>query len=163
MKEAVIIPLFDHFEPMIVGSLPYEKDIVYIVFTTGQGDSRDSFKEFWRFLLQENLGNSWFLRVCFAVFWLGDSGYQKYKFVAKNLDKRLLHLGATIIIEKGLGDDQHPAGYGTVEETLDPWMLPLWSMVYQIKPKYFPKGPEGAILDIFVDWCYLRRIIDYSL
>ncbi|KAG5374872.1 hypothetical protein IGI04_039468 [Brassica rapa subsp. trilocularis] len=43
-----------------------------------QGDSPDSFKEFWRFLLQRNLGNSWLQRVRFAVFGLGDSGYQKY-------------------------------------------------------------------------------------
>lgn len=33
------------------------------------------------------------------------------QFVAKKLDKRLLDLGATAIVEKGLGDDQHPAGY----------------------------------------------------
>ncbi|KAL0899605.1 hypothetical protein Bca101_083566 [Brassica carinata] len=108
----------------------------------GQGDSPDSFKEFWRFLLQRNLGNSWLQRVRFAVFGLGDSGYQKYNFVAKKLDKRLLDLGATSIIEKGLGDDQHPSGY---EATLDPWMLSLWSMLYQINPKYFPKGPEVVI------------------
>ncbi|KFK23795.1 hypothetical protein AALP_AAs66779U000100, partial [Arabis alpina] len=44
----------------------------------------------------------------------------KYNLVAKKLDKRLSDLGATTIIEKGLGDDQHPSGY---EGTLDPWML----------------------------------------
>lgn len=33
------------------------------------------------------------------------------QFVAKKLDKRLLDLGATPIIERGLGDDQHPSGY----------------------------------------------------
>lgn len=33
------------------------------------------------------------------------------QFAAKKLDKRLLDLGATAIVEKGLGDDQHPAGY----------------------------------------------------
>ncbi|KAL0410084.1 UNVERIFIED_CONTAM: Uridine nucleosidase 1 [Sesamum latifolium] len=32
------------------------------------------------------------------------------KFVAKKLDKRLSDLGATAIIERGLGDDQHPSG-----------------------------------------------------
>lgn len=33
------------------------------------------------------------------------------QFAAKKLDKRLLDLGAEPIIEKGLGDDQHPSGY----------------------------------------------------
>ncbi|WZZ61204.1 hypothetical protein YC2023_061311 [Brassica napus] len=129
----------DEFDP---SSLPHEEAIVFVVSTTGQGDSPDSFKEFWKFLLQRNLGNSWLQRVRFAVFGLGDSGYQKYNFVAKKLDKRLLDLGATTIIEKGLGDDQHPPGY---EATLDPWMLSLWGTLYQINPKYFPKGPDVVI------------------
>ncbi|KAF2558028.1 hypothetical protein F2Q68_00017018 [Brassica cretica] len=126
----------------IPSSLPHEEAIVFVVSTTGQGDSPDSFKEFWKFLLQRNLGNSWLQRVRFAVFGLGDSGYRKYNFVAKKLDKRLLDLGATTIIEKGLGDDQHPSGY---EATLDPWMLSLWGTLYQINPKYFPKGPDVVI------------------
>ncbi|KAJ4894294.1 NADPH-dependent diflavin oxidoreductase 1 [Raphanus sativus] len=129
----------DQFHP---SSLPHEEAIVFVVSTTGQGDSPDSFKEFWRFLLQRNLGNSWLQRLRFAVFGLGDSGYQKYNFVAKKLDKRLLDLGATTIIEKGLGDDQHPSGY---EATLDPWMMSLWGALYQINPKYFPKGPDVVI------------------
>lgn len=129
----------DEFDP---SCLPHEESVVFVVSTTGQGDSPDSFKEFWRFLLQRNLGNSWLQRLRFAVFGLGDSGYQKYNFVAKKLDKRLLDLGATTIVEKGLGDDQHPSGY---EATLDPWMLSLWSMLYKINPKYFPKGPDVMI------------------
>ncbi|KAL0650201.1 hypothetical protein Bca4012_092892 [Brassica carinata] len=100
-------------------SLPHEDAILFVVSTTGQGDSPDSFKEFWRFLLQRNLGNSWLQRVRFAVFGLGDSGYQKYNFVTKKLDKRLLDLGATTIIEKGLGDDQHPSWPSSLES--DNW------------------------------------------
>ncbi|CAL9222245.1 unnamed protein product [Arabidopsis halleri] len=123
-------------------SLLHEEAVVFVVSTTGQGDSPDSFKAFWRFLLQKNLGNCWLQRVRYAVFGLGDSGYQKYNFVAKKLDKRLSDLGATTIIEKGLGDDQHPSGY---EGTLDPWMMSLWSTLYQINPKYFPKGPDVKI------------------
>ena len=37
---------------------------------------------------------------------------QQFQFVAKKLDKRLLDLGAVPIVERGLGDDQHPSGYG---------------------------------------------------
>lgn len=31
------------------------------------------------------------------------------------------------------------------EATLDPWMLSLWGTLYQINPKYFPKGPDVVI------------------
>ncbi|KAL0715283.1 hypothetical protein Bca4012_064605 [Brassica carinata] len=40
--------------------------------------STNEFDPFWRFLLQRNLGNFWLQRLRFAVFGLGDSGYQKY-------------------------------------------------------------------------------------
>ena len=33
---------------------------------------------------------------------------------AKKIDRRLLQLGAEIIIEIGLGDDQHPSGYDDI-------------------------------------------------
>ncbi|KAL6228457.1 hypothetical protein ACLB2K_002407 [Fragaria x ananassa] len=53
------------------------------------------------------------------IYGFSDSDYQNFNFVAKKLDRRILDLGATPIVERGLGDDQHPSGY---EAVLDPWM-----------------------------------------
>ncbi|KAL5071793.1 hypothetical protein RYX36_022680 [Vicia faba] len=92
--------------------LPQEEDIIFVVSTTGQGDSPDSMK--------------------------------KYNFVAKKLDKRLIDLGGTTILERGFGDDQHPSGY---EGTLDPWMSSLWRMLNTIKPEFLPNGPDVVIQD----------------
>lgn len=100
---------------------------------------------FWRFLLQRNLGNHWLEGVHYAVFGLGDSGYQKYNFVAKKLDKRLSDLGATAIVERGLGDDQHPSGY---EAALDPWMSSLWSRLCEVEPNFFPEGPDFVVPNV---------------
>lgn len=91
--------------------LPEEDTVIFVVSTTGQGDTPDSMKVFWRFLLQKSLSKQWLEGVRYAVFGLGDSGYQKFNFVAKKLDNRLLYLGATAVVERGLGDDQHPSGY----------------------------------------------------
>ncbi|PIN21818.1 NADP-dependent flavoprotein reductase [Handroanthus impetiginosus] len=99
-------------------------------------------KGFWRFLLQKNLTREWLKGVHYAVFGLGDSSYQKYNFAAKKLDKRLSDLGAKAIIERGLGDDQHPSGY---EGTLDPWMSALWSSLYHKNPKLLPNGPDVLV------------------
>lgn len=118
-------------------SLPREDAVIFVVSTTGQGETPDSMRGFWRFLLQRSLNQSWLKGVPYAVFGLGDSSYQKYNFVAKKLDKRLSDLGARAILERGLGDDQHHSGY---EAALDPWMLSLWSSLSDTNPMFFPKG-----------------------
>ncbi|XP_024026130.1 NADPH-dependent diflavin oxidoreductase 1 isoform X1 [Morus notabilis] len=123
-------------------SLPHESAVVFVVSTTGQGDTPDSMKGFWKILLQRNLVQNWLEGVHYAVFGLGDSGYQKYNFVAKKLDRRLSDLGAVAIVERGLGDDQHPSGY---EAALDPWMTSLWDMLNKINPKFFSNGPDYII------------------
>nr|CAD1824092.1 unnamed protein product [Ananas comosus var. bracteatus] len=130
---AVEVVSMDRFD---AGCLPKERVVVFVVSTTGQGDPPDSMKVFWRFLLQRNLGNQWLEGLNYAVFGLGDSGYQKYNFAAKKLDRRLVDLGAKPIIEKGLGDDQHPSGY---EGALDPWLLSLWRTLNQIYPSILPR------------------------
>ncbi|KAI3983682.1 hypothetical protein MKX01_001086 [Papaver californicum] len=143
---ATLIISMDNFD---AHCLPYEDTVVFIVSTTGQGDIPDSMKVFWRFLLQAKLGNQWLQGVKCAVFGLGDSGYQKYNFAAKKLDKRLTDLGAKQIIERGLGDDQHPSGY---EGAFDPWLASLWSALHQINPTILPRSigfidPAMAMLD----------------
>ncbi|KAI3977589.1 hypothetical protein MKX01_000502 [Papaver californicum] len=143
---ATLIISMDKFD---AHCLPYEDTVVFIVSTTGQGDIPDSMKVFWRFLLQAKLGNQWLQGVKCAVFGLGDSGYQKYNFAAKKLDKRLTDLGAKQIIGRGLGDDQHPSGY---EGAFDPWLASLWSALHQINPIILPRGigftdPATTMLD----------------
>ncbi|KAL5220997.1 hypothetical protein ABZP36_025710 [Zizania latifolia] len=127
-----VLPM-DSFDP---SCLPRERFVVFVVSTTGQGDPPDSMKGFWRYLLQKKLGARWLEGVGYAVFGLGDSGYQKYNFPAKKLDKRLLYLGAEPIIGIGLGDDQHPSGY---EGSLDPWLLSLWESLNKTTPSLLPR------------------------
>lgn len=116
--------------------LPGERFVVFVVSTTGQGDSPDSMKRFWRYLLKKDLGARWLEGFRYAVFGLGDSGYQKYNFAAKKIDRRILQLGAEPIVEIGLGDDQHPSGY---EGALDPWLLSLWKSLNQANPSLLPR------------------------
>ncbi|KMZ73527.1 hypothetical protein ZOSMA_146G00010 [Zostera marina] len=105
-RSAVVLSM-DSYD---VNRLPNENCIIFVVSTTGQGDIPDSMKVFWKFLLQKNLSSVWLSGVHYAVFGLGDSGYQKYNYTAKKLDRRLLNIGGKSLIEKGLGDDQHPSG-----------------------------------------------------
>ena len=54
------------------------------------------------------------------------AGYVNFNTVAKKLDRRLAALGGCAIMERGLGDDQHPSGY---EAALDPWLRQLWAQL----------------------------------
>ncbi|KAM1015729.1 hypothetical protein TB2_045357 [Malus domestica] len=120
---------------LLLRCLAQEGTVIFVVSTTGQGDTPDPMKGFWKDLLQKNLSRQWLDGLRYSVFGLGDSGYQKF-----NLDRRLLDLGATPIVERGLGDDQHP-----YEAALDPWMASLWNMWNKIDPNYFPNGPDFFI------------------
>ncbi|CAD6229967.1 unnamed protein product [Miscanthus lutarioriparius] len=130
---AVDVLSMDSFDP---SRLPSERFVVFVVSTTGQGDPPDSMKGFWRYLLRKDLDRQWLEGIHHAVFGLWDSGYQKYNFAAKKLDRRLLHLGAEPVLEIGLGDDQHPSGY---EGALDPWLLSLWKSLNEINPSLLPR------------------------
>ncbi|XP_014660353.1 NADPH-dependent diflavin oxidoreductase 1 [Setaria italica] len=113
-----------------------ERFVVFVVSTMGQGDPPDSMKGFWRYLLQKRVGAQLLQGLHYVMFGLGDSGYQKYNFPAKKLDQRLLDLGAKRIMEKGLGDDQHPAGY---EGALDRWLQSLWKSLNETNPSHLPR------------------------
>jgi sulfite reductase alpha subunit-like flavoprotein len=133
-----------HFQPVVesmhlydASDLPQERFVVFVVSTTGQGDPPETMRPFWRSLLRKSLGHSWLEGTLFAVFGLGDSGYQKYNITGKKLDRRLLDLGGKPVVPRGLGDDQHPSGF---EAGLDPWLASLWSALRQHVP--LPAGLE---------------------
>lgn len=133
-----------HFKPVVESmhlydpsKLPQEKFAIFVVSTTGQGDPPESMRVFWKFLLRRSLGPHWLESTLFSVFGLGDSGYQKYNIIGKKLDRRLLDLGGTSVVPRGLGDDQHPSGF---EAGLDPWLASLWVALRRHVP--LPAGLE---------------------
>lgn len=127
-----------HFSPIVmpmdaydIRFLPGEQRVVFVTSTTGQGDEPRNMKSFWRFLLRKSLAATSLTTVSYAVFGLGDSGYQKYNVTAKKLFRRLEGLGANAIQTLGLGDDQHPLGY---EAALNPWLGNLWKVMREACP-----------------------------
>ena len=129
----------DRFE---VTQLPTAPLVVCVCSTTGQGDPPANMRNFWRFLLRKSLPADSLNAVRFAVFGLGDSHYQKYNVAAKRLHRRLLALGASELLDLGLGDDQHPTGY---EATLDPWLERLWRALGRtVGPATSARGSQSA-------------------
>ncbi|CAM9822019.1 unnamed protein product [Chrysoparadoxa australica] len=89
----------------------------------------------WRFLLRRALPRDSLKGLKFALFGLGDSGYDKYNAAARKLRIRLLQLGASEVVERGFGDDQSAKGaWGD----LDPWAALLWKCLEELHP--WPPG-----------------------
>jgi len=119
--------------------LPQCSIAVFVVSTTGDGEAPENMRSSWRALLRKSLGPKWLAGVRVAVFGLGDSSYAKYNAVARRLQARLLQLGASELIDRGLGDDQHAYGYFGA---LNPWLEKLWASVLALHPL-----PEGMTVD----------------
>ena len=60
----------------------------------------------------------------YAVFGLGNKTYEHFNSMAKFTDKRLKELGATRILNVGLGDDD-----GNIEEDFITWKEEFWTAV----------------------------------
>ena len=88
-------------------------------------------RNFWRFLLRRSLPADSLKHTRVAVFGLGDSSYPKFNLVAKQLARRLLELGATELIPRGLGDEQHPTG---IDAELSPWVKSCWAALRELFP-----------------------------
>ncbi|KAI8326131.1 riboflavin synthase domain-like protein [Martensiomyces pterosporus] len=114
--------------------------VIFVCSTTGQGEEPDNMKRFWHFLLRKSIPHDALEGMEFAVFGLGDSSYQKFNFPAKRLFRRLQQLGASPIVPRGDGDDQHYLG---TDGTLDPWLVNLWSALLDRLPL-----PEPIISDL---------------
>ncbi|XP_033220505.1 NADPH-dependent diflavin oxidoreductase 1 [Belonocnema kinseyi] len=107
-----------------ITNLLFEKLVIFVVSTTGQGEPPTNMKRFWKFLLRKNLPTNSLIRLKYAVLGLGDSSYQKFNFAAKKLNKRLAQLGAIELIPIGLADDQHDLG---IDAVVNSWVQNLWT------------------------------------
>ncbi|PIA15319.1 hypothetical protein COEREDRAFT_44923 [Coemansia reversa NRRL 1564] len=106
--------------------LAFERTVVAVVSTAGQGEVPTNGREFFK---QLQAASANFSETAFAVFGLGDSHYWPraedalfYNKPARDLDRRLAELGAARIVDVGLGDDQDAdgweSGFGAFEQRL---------------------------------------------
>lgn len=119
-----VLPI-DQYDIM---NLPDEKHIIFTTSTTGEGETPESMKKFWSFLLKKSLAGDALSGLNFSVFGLGDSSYEQFNAVARKLDRRLQMLGAKPMNRLGLGDDQAPYGYLSA---LNAWLADLTSHIQQ--------------------------------
>nr|XP_039265010.1 NADPH-dependent diflavin oxidoreductase 1-like isoform X1 [Styela clava] len=127
-----------HFEASVmeldaysIQNLIEEDFVLFVCSTTGQGETPDNMKKFWRFIMRKNLPNDSLQKLSYGVLGLGDSSYAKYNFIAKKLDRRIQQLGGKKLVDIGLADDQHEWG---ADATVDPWVTGMWTSLLEMYP-----------------------------
>ncbi|CAF0777867.1 unnamed protein product [Didymodactylos carnosus] len=135
------------------------KYVLFIVSTTGDGDEPDNMRQFWRSIMRRTLTNKHLEHIYYTLIGLGDSNYPKFNFVAKKLSKRLEQLGANMICNKVLADDQHPHGIdGSIDEkfTSEFWLNLSKLIGVELQPM-----PEKRLPSKYkVEWINENNIIN---
>ncbi|KAI8335987.1 hypothetical protein EDC96DRAFT_524417 [Choanephora cucurbitarum] len=100
-------------------------------------------RQFWKFLLRKNLPKDILSDIDCAVLGLGDSSYRKFNYPSKKLYKRLIQLGANMLIDRGDCDDQHYLG---LDGAFVPWAKQLWDVVMEKYPTDQPIISDDVLL-----------------
>ncbi|EKX54670.1 hypothetical protein GUITHDRAFT_159152 [Guillardia theta CCMP2712] len=97
---------------------------IFVTATYGEGDPTDNAKEFVEWLVHKADPDS-LKGMQFAVFGLGNSQYENYNTVGKTIDSHCERLGATRIMELGLGDDDKD-----IQQDFEEWKEKLWRTLH---------------------------------
>jgi len=79
--------------------------LIIVCSTTGNGDAPETANLFWRKLKNKKLPKNLLYGIKYGVLGLGDTNYNKFCAMGKNIDKRLKELGAEQIIELHCADE----------------------------------------------------------
>ncbi len=99
------------------------KHVLFVVATYGEGEPTDNAKPMWEYLGKELSPESAPLKgLQFGVFGLGNKTYEHYNWMGRELQKRLLELGASAVLHYGEGDDD-----SSLEDDFGEWKKQIWA------------------------------------
>lgn len=145
-----------------VEDLAREENVVFVTSVAGQGEFPQNGRNMWDAL--KNSTDIDLASVNFSVFGLGDSHYWPrkedkiyYNKSGKDLHNRLVTLGAHIMVDIGLGDDQDPDSYQTAYVE---WEPKLWDALDVGNVEGLPDEPPPVTNeDIKTESNFLRGTI----
>lgn len=106
--------------------LEYERMVILVCSTYGEGEPTDSMKNFHDWIMDDCRERGEELReVKYTVFGLGDRQYKYFCEEGIVMDRRLEELGAKRVYGMCCGD----CGSGSLEEQFDEWRTNLWTTI----------------------------------
>lgn len=104
-------------------SVPRESVVIFVLATYGEGEPTDNAVEFHEYISGELGGGPRLDNLRYVAFGLGNSTYEHYNSMVRNVTQRLDGQGAKRIGSVGEGDD----GGGTMEEDFLAWKDTMWA------------------------------------
>ena len=103
-----------------------EKDLLVIIVcsTTGNGDCPDNALKFWRKIKKRSLPLDTLSDLQYIVLGLGDTNYDQFCFMGKQVDKRFAELGGRRIIPLTCADEATG-----MDEVVERWIAELEKLV----------------------------------
>lgn len=121
-KFAVTVYELDEVSPEMLASMD---NVVVLCSTAGEGEMPNNAHAFWENISNASLSHDLLKNTKISVFGLGDTGYRHFNSAAKEIQKRLLELGAVSNQEIGLGNDKDEDKYETAFAT---WLPEFWKV-----------------------------------
>ncbi|KAM0756127.1 sulphite reductase hemo protein, beta subunit [Meredithblackwellia eburnea MCA 4105] len=117
------------FDDLPLDDLKLETNVAFFTSVAGQGEFPQNGRVFWKDIQAGKIAAGDLANVNYSVFAMGDSHYWPrkedahfYNKAGKDLQKKLVELGAVEAVEIGLGDDQDPDGPQTAYKIWEPAM-----------------------------------------
>ena len=104
--------------------------VVFFLSNTGEGDAPDNTVEFIKTLKNKGEKDIDFSKVKFTIFGLGNTQYQFFNKVAKDVYALLEKRKAQSIYKMGLGDNN-----ASLEDDYSDWKAALWSPLIEASTK----------------------------
>lgn len=101
--------------------------LAIVVSTTGNGDAPENADAWWRAVKLRSCSKEKFQGVPFSVLGLGDTNYDKFCYMGKSIDKRMVELGASRAV------DLHCADEATnLHDVVEEWKVKILEVLTQV-------------------------------
>ncbi|CAD7948280.1 unnamed protein product [Amoebophrya sp. A120] len=123
-----LVELMELNEIADISDLENREHVMLMCSTAGEGDMPQTADSFWEFindpaLLSGSEETQPLKNMKLSSFGLGDTSYRHFNKAVLDIEKRFVELGATPIIETGMGNDQDDDKYETAFEE---WLPKFW-------------------------------------